>query len=188
MKIKNILFIILLSSCITPLQGQEKNIDLSLSEIKWVGKEITSKTHFGSLKFKSGSLSIDNGMVTDGKFTVDMNSLENKDLTGGSKDYLEKHLRSEAFFGVEQHPTATLKIISSKRVDEGKHSVLGDLTIKNISKPISFDLIINERGATAELIFDRSKHNVKFRSSSFFEDLGDKLIYDDIELKIDLVF
>ena len=39
---------------------------------------------------------------------------------------------------------------------------------------------------TASLVFDRSKYNVKFRSGTFFENLGDKLIYDDIELEINL--
>ncbi len=188
MKIRNILFTILLSSCISVLKGQEKIIDLSLSKIKWFGKEITTKTHFGSLKFKKGSIIIEKGLVTAGKFVVDMNSIENQDLSGGSKDYLEKHLRSNDFFGVEQHPTATLNISSSKKVDGKKHTVMGNLIIKGISNAINFDLTLNEKGATAELIFDRSKYNIKFRSSSFFDELGDKLIYDDIEIKVDLVF
>ena len=51
MKNINILFILIMSFT-TILQGQEKIINLNLSEIKWVGKEITTKTHYGSLKFK----------------------------------------------------------------------------------------------------------------------------------------
>jgi polyisoprenoid-binding protein YceI len=117
-----------------------------------------------------------------------MKSLENLDLSGGSKDYLENHLRSDDFFDVDQYPNAILDILSSKKIAENKLSVQGDLTIKGISNPTSFILEFNDNGASAELIFDRSKYNVKFRSSSFFDELGDKLIYDDIELKVDLVF
>ena len=127
-------------------------------------------------------------MITAGEFIVDMNSLKNEDLSGGSKEYLEKHLRSDDFFGVEQHPTATLKITSVKKVEGEKHLVVGDLKIKGINNQVIFDIVLNAKGATAELTFDRSKYGVKFRSSSFFDELGDKLIYDDIELKVDLVF
>ena len=187
MIIRNILLMLLISKSMT-LKSQEKNIDISTSNVIWTGKEITTKTHFGSLKFEKGNILINNGFITAGEFIVDMQTLENHDLSGGSKSYLEKHLRSEDFFAVEKYPTATLKVISSEKVTEKKFSVLGELTIKGITNSINFDLTYNETGAFAELIFDRSKYNVKFRSSTFFEELGDKLIYDDIELKVDLVF
>tara|TARA_B100001175_G_scaffold155619_1_gene131882 strand:+ start:633 stop:1205 length:573 start_codon:yes stop_codon:yes gene_type:complete len=189
MKKKNILLILLLSFGTTHVKSQEKIIDLTSSNIKWTGKEITTKIHYGSLKFNKGKITLKNGLVTGGKFIVDMKSLANQDLSGGSKNYLENHLRSDDFFGVEQYPTAILNILSSKKIDGDKFSVQGDLIIKGISNPTSFTLEFNDKGAaSAELVFDRSKYNVKFRSSSFFDELGDKLIYDDIELKVDLVF
>ena len=40
----------------------------------------------------------------------------------------------------------------------------------------------------SSLTFDRSKHNVRFNSGSFFENLGDKLILDEIELEVTLSF
>ena len=39
---------------------------------------------------------------------------------------------------------------------------------------------------TAKLVFDRSKYNVRYGSGSFFENLGDRLILDDIELEVKL--
>jgi len=187
MIIRNILFMLLISKSMT-LKSQEKNIDISTSNVIWTGKEITTKTHFGSLKFEKGNILINNGFITAGEFIVDMQTLENHDLSGGSKSYLEKHLRSDDFFSVEKYPTASLKVISSEKVTPEKLSVLGELTIKGITNNINFDLLFKEEGAIAELIFDRSKYNIKFRSSTFFDELGDKLIYDDIELKVDLVF
>ena len=117
-----------------------------------------------------------------------MQSLIVEDLTGGSKEYLENHLKSDDFFDVEKYSKASLKIISAKMQKEGHQKVKGNLTIKDITNPISFDMFINENSSKADLIFDRSKFNVKHRSSSFFSNLGDKLIYDDIELEVILNF
>lgn len=188
MKMKKTLFTLITFFVTQITFAQEKNIDVNSSTIKWTGKEITTKTHYGLLKFKNGRLNVKDGVINGGSFVVDMASLENQDLSGGSKDYLEKHLRSEDFFGVEQHPTASLTIKSAKKAKEGHQKVNGTLTIKGITHPISFDMIITDEGATANLVFDRSKYQVKFRSSTFFDDLGDKLIYDDIELKVNLSF
>jgi polyisoprenoid-binding protein YceI len=66
----------------------------------------------------------------------------------------------------------------------------GDLTIKNISHPISFTANISESEgkiiAQSSLVFDRSIYNVKYGSGTFFEDLGDYLILDDINLEVTL--
>ena len=66
--------------------------------------------------------------------------------------------------------------------------VNGMLTIKNISHPIKFNLDVQSNNATTKLAFDRSKYDVKFRSGNFFENLGDKLILDDIDLEVELYF
>jgi hypothetical protein len=38
------------------------------------------------------------------------------------------------------------------------------------------------------LEIDRSKYNVKFRSGSFFENLGDKLINDELKLRVSFTY
>ena len=60
----------------------------------------------------------------------------------------------------------------------------GVLTIKGISHPISFVLSVDNKVATSKFTFDRSKYDVRFRSGTFFENLGDKLILDDIDLRV----
>lgn len=188
MKMKNT-FLLTVTLLFTQIAiAQQKSIDVTASTIKWTGKDITTKTHYGLLKFKEGSIEMNEGTVSGGRFVVDMNSLENQDLSGDSKNYLENHLRSDDFFGIDQHPTASLDIASAKLEEGGQQNIEGYLTIKGITHPINFDMVINEEGATANLIFDRSKYDVKFRSSTFFDDLGDKLIYDEIELSVNLKF
>ena len=168
--------------------AQEKKININESKIKWIGKEITTKIHFGSLKFNSGKIILNNDQIIGGDFSVDMKSLVVDDLSGKSKQYLENHLKSNDFFGVEKYPSASLKILSSNKISNNEHKINGILTIKNIAHSISFGLTFNDLGAFSKMTFDRSKYDVKYRSASFFSDLGDKLIYDDIDIEVTLIF
>ena len=162
------------------------NIKQDQSSLVWTGREVSTSSHYGTINFTSGQFEIADGLISQGEFFVDMTSITVQDLTGGSKDRLEGHLRSDDFFSVESFPTAHLYISSSEAISNGKWMVNGFLTIKDISHPVLFEMANTEDGWNASLVFDRSKYNVKFRSGTFFENLGDKLIYDDIELKINL--
>ena len=162
------------------------NIKLDESSLVWTGREVSTSSHYGTINFTSGQFEIADGLISQGEFLVDMTSINVQDMTGGSKERLEGHLRSDDFFSVESFPTAHLYISSSEVISNGKWMVNGFLTIKDISHPVLFEMANTEDGWNASLVFDRSKYNVKFRSGTFFENLGDKLIYDDIELKINL--
>ena len=162
------------------------NIVQDESILMWTGREVSTSSHYGTINFTSGQFEIADGLISQGEFLVDMTSITVQDLTGGSKERLEGHLRSDDFFSVESFPTAHLYISSSEVISNGKWMVNGFLTIKDISHPVLFEMVNTEDGWNANLVFDRSKYNVKFRSGTFFENLGDKLIYDDIELKINL--
>ena len=162
------------------------NIKQDESSLVWTGREVSTSSHYGTINFTSGQFEIADGLISQGEFLVDMTSINVQDLTGGSKERLEGHLRSDDFFSVESFPTAHLYISSSEVVSNGKWMVNGFLTIKDISHPVLFEMANTNDGWNANLVFDRSKYNVKFRSGTFFENLGDKLIYDDIELKINL--
>lgn len=162
------------------------NIVQDESSLIWTGREVSTSSHFGTINFTSGQFEIADGLISQGEFLVDMTSITVQDLTGGSKERLEGHLRSDDFFSVESFPTAHLYISSSEVISSGKWMVNGFLTIKDISHPVLFEMVNTEDGWNANLVFDRSKYDVKFRSGTFFENLGDKLIYDDIELKINL--
>ena len=62
---KKLFIVILLSFTNLYLFGQNKNINLQLSKIKWTGKEITTKTHYGSLKFTSGNILFENDEIVE---------------------------------------------------------------------------------------------------------------------------
>ena len=162
------------------------NIDNTQSQITWTGREVSTSSHYGTLDFVSGNFEISNGAIVNGEFIVDMTSINNQDMEGDSKARLEGHLKSDDFFSVESYPTASISINSSELISDGKWNVSADLSIKGITHPVNFEMISSEDGWSANLVFDRSKYDVRFRSGSFFENLGDKLIYDDIELSINL--
>ena len=156
------------------------------SIIVWTGREVTTSKHFGNIYFASGQFEVKSGLISSGEFVVDMTTIDNQDLPEDRRGRLEAHLKSDDFFSVESYPTALLSILSSESVAYGKWMVSGELTIKTFTHPVEFEMSNSNDGWKANLVFDRSKYEVKFRSGSFFENLGDKLIYDDIELAINL--
>ena len=162
------------------------NIETAQSQITWTGREVSTSSHYGTLDFVSGNFEISNGAIVNGEFIVDMTSINNQDMEGDSKARLEGHLKSDDFFSVESYPTAAISINSSELISDGKWNVSADLSIKGFTHPVNFEMISSEDGWSANLVFDRSKYDVRFRSGSFFENLGDKLIYDDIELSVNL--
>ena len=162
------------------------NIETAQSQITWTGREVSTSSHYGTLDFVSGNFEISNGAIVNGEFIVDMTSINNQDMEGDSKARLEGHLKSDDFFSVESYPTAAISINSSELISDGKWNVSADLSIKGFTHPVNFEMISSEDGWSANLVFDRSKYDVRFRSGSFFENLGDRLIYDDIELSINL--
>ena len=191
-KIILISFLFLISNS-TYSQTSSIPIDINKSNVKWYGDEITGKQHYGSLKFKEGNIVLTGtGKVSDkiisGNFIVDMTSLNVEDLTGRGKNSLEGHLKSDDFFSVSKFNYAYLKILKSNDPVNGVQTISGDLTIKGISHPINFTMELNGKIAKSNLVFDRTKYDVKFRSGNFFQNLGDKLIYDDIKLEVSLVF
>ena len=174
------------------INAQNLRLKTDKSTLKWTGKQITTKTHFGSLKFKSGNITFENGIISSGKFLVDMTSLLVEDLQGNYKQKLEGHLKSDDFFSVEKFNESSLAILSSSKNDSGL-DVNGNLTIKGITLPIKFkleDLEMDQEEVRWKgvLTFDRSKYNVRFRSGSFFQNLGDKLILDEIRIETLLDF
>jgi polyisoprenoid-binding protein YceI len=171
-------------------------INTSASSIGWVGKKVTGQ-HNGTVKVSGGSLEVVNGKITGGEFSIDMNSIVCEDLKdAGTNAKLIGHLKSDDFFSTANYPTATFKIKNAYpgAVKDGKqtYKIVGNLTIKGITKHVEFDAETKTEGnkmmAVAAFKIDRSKWDIKYGSGSFFDDLGDKMIYDDIELTVNAVF
>ena len=171
----------------TPIEKVKKQIKTEESTISWKGYKVTGQ-HSGTIALKSGSLDFSGKNLIGGEFIVDMTTINTTDIEGEGKSKLDKHLTSEDFFGVEAHPTAKLVFKSLKSFNKNSYTVTGDLTIKGTTKEVVFVVSIFENKATATLKVDRTKFNIKYGSSSFFDNLKDKAIYDEFDLVVELAY
>ncbi len=171
----------------TPIDGEKKEVKTSESTVVWKGYKVTG-SHAGTIALKEGFLLFDGNKLTGGEFVIDMSTLVTTDKLGDMKGKLEGHLKSDDFFGVEAHPTAKLVFTNIKTFNKNSHTATGDLTIKGTTKPITFVISIYGSKATATLKIDRTKYDIKYGSGSFFDNLGDKAIYDEFDLVVDLAF
>ena len=169
------------------LVEEKKDVKIDKSKIIWKGYKVTG-SHEGTIAIKSGSLTFAESKLVGGEFVIDMTTLGSTDLEGENKGKLDGHLKSDDFFGVESHPTAIL--VFKKVVASGKnaYNVTGDLTVKGKTNPVSFVISIYGNKATASLKIDRTKYDVRYGSTSFFDGLKDKAIYDEFDLVADLEF
>ena len=156
------------------------------SKIEWKGTKKIGGGHNGEIKVSKGSIELTDGKISGGSFEVDMNSITCLDLEDAETNQkLVGHLKAPDFFAVDSFPTATLLIKGL----EGEN-VKADLTIRGITSEVTFiaSTTTDESSmmGNATVVFDRTKYKSQYGSENFFENLGDKVINDDIELKISL--
>lgn len=167
--------------------AQKMVVDTEKSTLKWHGEKVTGE-HWGNIELQEGWFTWKNDKMTDGMFVIDMSSITNTDIEDeGYNAKLVGHLKSDDFFGVEKYPTANLEIKSSSAFKDNKGTVKGHLTIKETTLPIEFEVQKNGNWFMAEIIVDRSKYDVRYGSGSFFDDLGDKMIYDDFTMTVKIM-
>ena len=169
----------------------EYQIDKTKSVVRWIGRTPV-KFHDGTIDIQEGNFFVDDNGILNGNIIIDMESINCTDLSGGGKKSLEEHLMNDDFFSVNKFKTSKINISSEMKPNNGLIDFKGSLEIKNISNPISFKSSINKTPegkytASSKLTFDRSMYNVKYKSKSFFDDLGDKFINDDIEIELEII-
>lgn len=182
-----ITIIALISFSFTTIERDKKEIKVENSKVIWKGYKVTG-SHEGTIALQSGILTFEADKLVGGEFVIDMTTITNTDLDGDNKGKLEGHLKSDDFFGVTTFPTATLVFKDVKSTGKNSYAVTGDLTIKGIKNPVSFDISVYGSKATASVKIDRTKFDVRYGSTSFFDNLKDKAIYDEFDLVTDLEF
>lgn len=165
-------------------------VDATKSSILWNGKKVSGE-HSGAIKFASGSISFNGKSLVGTSLVVDMNSITCSDITNAEYNAkLVGHLKADDFFGTEKFPTAKLDITGSKALGGDKYEVSANLTIKGITKPITFPATVkkvkNSVVGAADVTIDRTQFDIRYGSASFFN-VGDKAINDNFTLKISLV-
>ncbi len=166
-----------------------KELDTQKSTFNWTAQKSVLKNWIdtGIVKASSGNILFDNGKVVGGEVMIDMNSITAKTTgSGGGQEKLTSHVKSADFFDVGKYPTAKIVV---KEVTGG--NAKGDLTIKGITKSIEFPITVTEKmgmyTVVGKLTIDRSMFDVKFGSTSFIKDLGDKAIDNNFTIDFFIV-
>ena len=147
------------------------------SSITWVGSKVTG-THDGGFNNFEGTITVADSMESlRGTITIDTTSIWS-DANG-----LTEHLKTPDFFDVESHPTATFEITGVSTAGTG-HEVTGNLTMKGISKSITFPATLSQSGDTisaqAEFVIKRFDWSIEYKGKA------DDLIRDEVVINFDL--
>ena len=179
----------------TAATGVSHKIDLENSVVNWKGTK-PAGAHTGTIKFSDGEALVTDGKLQGGKFVLDMNSITVTDLKAGDgKEDLEAHLKGtgdkaaeDHFFNVAKYPKGSFEITKVEEVN-GKYTITGNLTLKDITKPVTVPASIVHDDSSITLTSDaftinRTEWNINYASKSVFDDLKDKFIDDNIELTV----
>lgn len=166
-------------------------VNTEKSTIFWTGKKVTGE-HTGTLGFAEGYVVLNGETPTEMHTVLNMQSIAVTDITDSEMNgRLTGHLHSPDFFSTEAHPTGTFRSTSFEPIEgandrEANYTVTGELTLKGITQQVQFPAFIAVKNgkmvANGRIVIDRTKWDIRYKSNSFFEGLGDKAIYDDIEL------
>lgn len=171
-------------------------VNIGESTIEWKGFKPTG-THNGTVNIESGTFATNDGRVQSGTFLIDMTSISSTDLEGKMKANLDNHLKGTVegkegdFFNVTKFPSAAFEVTGTSKMAGGKTELSGNLTIKGVKNNVSFPVTITNSSDEMMIVsdsftIDRTKWNVNYGSKSIFDNLGDKFINDDMELKISI--
>ncbi len=174
--------------------GNSFDVETAFSVVNWKGSKIAG-SHTGTFKLSDGNVKVKGGKVTGGNFTIDINSLICTDLAAGEgKEDLEGHLKAPDFFDAAKFPTAKFeitKVTSLAGNEDANALVYGNLTLKDVTKEVGFKSKIDVANtgvtiSTPNFTINRTDFGMKYGSASFFDNLKDKAINDEVELSINL--
>jgi len=171
-------------------------IDLTKSQVEWLGKKVTGQ-HNGTLELKDGQVDIQKDMLKGGRFVFDMTSIKVLDLKEEKwRTKLENHLKNDDFFAADKFPEAIFEISKATRIknvapEAPNYRITGDLAIKGITHVVEFDARVDigpkTSRAQGEIIVDRTRYGISYKSGKFFENIGNQAIYDDFTVSFDVV-
>lgn len=157
------------------------SIDVAQTQIRWTGHKIGG-SHTGLVTVSGGEVEVDGDGFVRGNLVVDMTTIDSTDLEGGSKEKLDTHLKGADFFDVENHPTASIEIISASP-EEG---FVGNMTIKGITNELKFAGNVSDRGGDSLGL--TASFTIMKDDYSIAQGLKGVPIKDEIEFEVDVVY
>lgn len=176
--------------------GMQFNVDTSDSRVAFIGNGV-GKNHKGKFRVSEGNVAVANDQITGGSFMINVRSMDLDEKGGIYDDKLRPHLMSGDFLDAEKFGTAKFEITDVKPyeanskdtsvVDGANFTVSGNLTLKDVTKNISFpakvDLDGNTLKAKADFDIDRTQWQMNYGHD---KTLGDKFISEKVNIELDL--
>jgi polyisoprenoid-binding protein YceI len=176
--------------------GQVFMIDTAASTIRFTGNGV-GKNHPGKFRLSAGQVAVANNQITGGSFTIDIKSMKMEQQGPMFETKLRPHLLSGDFFDADKFGTAKFEITKvepyqpnskdTSIVDGANFNVSGNLTIKDVTKNVTFpariDLDDNELKAKANFDIDRRDWQMNYGND---KTLGDKFISETVNIELNL--
>jgi rhodanese-related sulfurtransferase/polyisoprenoid-binding protein YceI len=171
-------------------------VDAGASQVEWAGRNPNTR-HIGTVNIAKGVIDIKDKTVT-GTVEIDMNTIHNINLEGDElQPVLEAHLHSDDFFFTKMFPKAVFTVKEAKRIEPcwltvPNYHVKGELKLRGVSADLEFDatVALGEDGSLvmeAHFDIDRTRWNVIYGSTRFFEHLGMHKVFDLLSFQIRIV-
>jgi polyisoprenoid-binding protein YceI len=171
-------------------------VDATESQVEWAGRNPNTR-HIGTVDISVGVIDIKDGTIS-GRVEIDMTTIRNLNLEGDElQPVLEAHLRSDDFFFTKMFPKAVFTVKEAKRIEPGwvtapNFQVSGELTLRGVSAELEFDATVAsiEDGSfamEAHFDIDRTRWNVIYGSTRFFEHLGMHKVFDLLSFQIRMI-
>ncbi|MGZ3778881.1 MAG: YceI family protein [Mucilaginibacter sp.] len=140
-------------------------IDPMHSEVQFKVKHLVISTVTGSFKNFEGTVEAEGDDFADAKieFSLDINSVD----TG--QEQRDAHLKGADFFDAEKYPHITFKSTSITKESDDDYELTGDLTIKGITKPVTFEV---EHGGIAADFYGNTKAGFEVKGKINRKDFG----------------
>jgi polyisoprenoid-binding protein YceI len=107
-------------------------------------------------------------------------------------DYRDKHLKSDDFFNAEKFPEIKFKSTKFEKLDDNKYKITGNLTIRDVTKEVTFDAVLNgtlktEKGLLsawkATTTINRFDYNLKWNKTI---ESGGLIVGQDVTITLNL--
>ena len=166
------------------------NIDLGHSAINFQVKHMMVSKVKGV--FESYTADIEAADLAD-LSTANINfNIDTASIDTRSEDR-DNHLKSGDFFNADAYPTITFKSTSITKKSDDEYAVTGDLTIKDVTKSVTFDTEFNGKGTNpwgqevygfeAETKIDREEFGLTWNAAL---ETGGVLVGKDIKITVEL--
>ena len=173
----------------TPVAAQTASkwtVDKLHSSVRFAVSHMVVAETEGSFRVFDGTVEHTKADWSDAKisFTVDVNSINT------DNEYRDKHLKGDDFFNAEKYPAMTFKSTSFKPLGNNKYELKGELTIRDITKPVKFDVTFggvsigsktDKAGFKATTTINRFDYNLKWDKAT---ETGSLVVGKDVEISV----